>query len=63
MQSRDFLSFYATRFSTVEVDSTFYACPSARTVNSWAARVPEDFVFSAKIPQTITHEKLRSSKQ
>jgi uncharacterized protein YecE (DUF72 family) len=57
MKSRDFLSYYATQFATVEVDSTFYGCPSATTVNNWAARTPEDFVFSVKIPQVITHEK------
>ena len=51
MKSRDFLSYYATRFATVEVDSTFYGCPSASTVNNWAARTPEDFIFSVKIPQ------------
>jgi len=56
-QSRDFLSYYATRFATVEVDSTFYGCPSARTVNNWADRTPEDFIFSVKVPQAITHEK------
>jgi uncharacterized protein YecE (DUF72 family) len=42
---------------TVEVDSTFYGCPSARTVNNWAARTPEDFIFSVKVPQIITHER------
>jgi uncharacterized protein YecE (DUF72 family) len=57
MQSRDFLSHYATQFVTVEVDSTFYGCPSASTVNNWAARTPENFTFSVKIPQVITHEK------
>jgi hypothetical protein len=51
MQSRDFLSYYATQFATVEVDSTFYGCPSPNTVNNWAARTPEDFIFSVKIPQ------------
>jgi len=34
MQSRDFLSYYATQFATVEVDSTFYGCPSPNTVNT-----------------------------
>jgi len=58
MRSRDFLSYYATQFSTVEVDSTFYGCPSARTVNNWAARTPENFIFSVKVPQIITHEKV-----
>jgi uncharacterized protein YecE (DUF72 family) len=31
--------------------------PSATTVNNWAARTPEDFIFSVKVPQIITHEK------
>jgi uncharacterized protein YecE (DUF72 family) len=57
MKSRDFLSYYATQFATVEVDSTFYGCPSPSTVNNWAARTPEDFIFSVKIPQVVTHEK------
>ncbi len=51
----DFLSTYARAFSTVEVDSTFYAVPSATTIRGWAARVPDDFVFSLKLPQEITH--------
>jgi len=38
-------------------DSTFYGCPSARTVNNWAARTPDDFIFAVKVPQIITHEK------
>src|SRR5882762_4303382 len=57
MKSRDFLSYYATQFATVEVDSTFYGCPSPPTVNNWAARTPEDFIFAVKIPQVVTHEK------
>jgi len=57
MKSRDFLSYYATQFATVEVDSTFYGCPSPTTVNNWAARTPEDFLFCVKVPQIITHEK------
>ena len=58
IKPRDFLSYYATQFATVEVDSTFYGCPSAATVNNWAARTPEDFIFSVKVPQVITHEKV-----
>ena len=57
MKSRDFLTYYATQFATVEVDSTFYGCPSASTVNNWSARTPEDFIFCVKVPQIITHEK------
>ena len=58
MRSPDYLAFYAGQFHTVEVDSTFYACPTARTVSNWAARTPENFIFSVKVPQSITHEKV-----
>ena len=58
MKSRDFLSYYATQFATVEVDSTLYRCPSPNTVKNWAVRTPEDFIFSVKVPQVITHEKV-----
>ena len=54
----DCLVFYADQFHTVEVDSTFYICPTPRTVSNAAARTPENFVFSVKVPQTITHEKV-----
>ena len=56
MKSHDFLSYYATQFAAVEVDSTFYGCPSARTVNNWAARTPDDFIFSVKVPQLCGDE-------
>ena len=58
MQSADRLTFYAGHFNTVEIDSTFYACPSVRTVEGWAAKTPADFIFSVKVPQTVTHEKV-----
>jgi uncharacterized protein YecE (DUF72 family) len=56
MNSRDFLSYYATKFDTVEVDSTYYGTPSPSTVSRWASKVPEGFLFSAKVPQAITHQ-------
>ena len=49
------LSAYARAFDTVEVDSTFYAVPSASAVEGWKKRVPEGFTFSLKLPQEITH--------
>jgi uncharacterized protein YecE (DUF72 family) len=58
MRSADYLSFYAEHFHTVEVDSTFYGCPTARTVNNWGACTPDGFLFSVKVPQIITHEKV-----
>jgi uncharacterized protein YecE (DUF72 family) len=57
MNPREFLTYYATRFSTVEIDSTFYRTPSPATVKGWAAKTPEGFLIGAKVPQVITHEK------
>ncbi len=58
MQPRDFLGFYASKFKTVEIDSTYYATPSASTVTNWYERTPPDFIFAAKIPSVVTHEKV-----
>jgi uncharacterized protein YecE (DUF72 family) len=57
MQPRHSLTYYATKFNTVEVDSTFYRTPARSTVAEWASKTPPGFVFSLKIPQSITHEK------
>jgi uncharacterized protein YecE (DUF72 family) len=58
MKPADYLSFYATRFNSVEVDSTFYRTPSKTTVQGWANKTPDSFVFAAKVPQVVTHEKV-----
>ena len=58
LRPREFLSYYATQFGTVEVDSTYYATPSVSTVNGWYLKTPPDFIFAAKVPQVITHEKV-----
>src|SRR5258708_3663162 len=58
MKPRDYLTFYAEHFDSVEVDSTFYRTPSMSTVNGWALKTPEEFIFSVKVPRIITHEKV-----
>src|ERR1700678_2333616 len=58
MKPADFLTYYATKFDTVEVDSTFYRTPSVATVNGWERKTPKGFVLAAKIPQAITHDKV-----
>lgn len=52
-----FLSHYAEVFDTVECDATFYRIPSAKTVDGWRDRTPPGFLFAAKLPQEITHER------
>ncbi len=58
MKPADYLSYYATKFDTVEVDSTFYRTPAVSTVKGWYAKTPPGFLFAAKAPQVITHEKM-----
>ncbi len=51
------LSYYASVFSTVEIDSTFYAYPNRGLVIGWARNTSPEFLFAAKIPKLITHDK------
>jgi uncharacterized protein YecE (DUF72 family) len=55
---KDYLAYYASQFNTVEVDSTFYRIPTEQTVINWKKQVPENFLFSFKFPQVITHIKM-----
>jgi len=48
---------YSQVFQTVEIDSTWYRYPSKGTVMGWLRYSPSDFVFTAKIPKVITHNK------
>ncbi|MGA8304979.1 MAG: DUF72 domain-containing protein [Candidatus Acidiferrales bacterium] len=57
-KSSDYLGYYSSRFDTVEVDSTFYRCPTIEAVRNWALKTPPGFIFSLKVPRTITHEKV-----
>jgi uncharacterized protein YecE (DUF72 family) len=52
------LSFYATKFDAVELDTTFYGIPALATVKGWYEKTPSHFLFAAKVPQVITHEKV-----
>jgi uncharacterized protein YecE (DUF72 family) len=49
------LPYYAERFSTVEVNYTFYRMPSAKAVAGWDRETPAGFRFTLKAPQRITH--------
>ena len=51
------LSFYASLFNTIEINSSFYKIPRANTLNRWAAEVPDDFRFTFKLWKGITHQK------
>jgi uncharacterized protein YecE (DUF72 family) len=53
--SKRLLEYYATRLNSVEVNYTFRTMPSPATVDGWLAQTREDFRFSFKAPQRITH--------
>jgi uncharacterized protein YecE (DUF72 family) len=42
------LRYYASRFSVVEVDSTYYGMPAEKTARLWVERTHRDFVFDIK---------------
>jgi len=55
--SSDWLSYYASVFDYVEIDSSFYKTPNVFTVKNWFKKTPDNFKFTAKFPKVITHDK------
>jgi uncharacterized protein YecE (DUF72 family) len=53
------LRHYASRFSLVEVDSTYYTLPRQVMVRDWASRTPSDFVFDVKAFSLLTQHPTR----
>jgi uncharacterized protein YecE (DUF72 family) len=56
-QDKSRLTYYATLFSSLEVNSSFYKLPMERTVIKWAGEAPDGFQFTFKLWQGITHNK------
>ena len=58
------LTYYVERFSTVEINYSFYRMPSEKTLTGWAAIAPDSFTFTLKAPRNITHDaRLRDCKE
>jgi len=51
----DELGYYSRFFNTVEINSSFYRPPDPELVRRWADRVPDGFLFTAKLWQKFTH--------
>jgi uncharacterized protein YecE (DUF72 family) len=62
LDKKDWLSFYAREFNTLEINYTYYRPPSARTLDSMARRVPAGFSFTVKATQEMTHGRNRDVK-
>jgi uncharacterized protein YecE (DUF72 family) len=57
-KASDYLGLYARKYDCVEIDNTFYRVPSTAMVQKWAADTPSHFLFTAKAPRIITHDKV-----
>jgi uncharacterized protein YecE (DUF72 family) len=51
------LAEYVKHFAAVEIDSTFYGTPRRSTVQNWREVSPDGFLFAAKFPKQITHDR------
>lgn len=53
----DWLEFYATQFTTVELNNSFYRLPSEDTFATWRDSSPGNFIFAVKVSRFVTHIK------
>ncbi|UVT21782.1 MAG: DUF72 domain-containing protein [Nitrospira sp.] len=51
----EFLRYYASRYSTVELDGVWYRLPTEKTVETWSQIAPPDFIYAPKAHREITH--------
>lgn len=49
--------YYTRHFNTLELNTTFYRFPTVKSLNGWYEKAPPGFMFSAKVPRSITHYK------
>jgi uncharacterized protein YecE (DUF72 family) len=55
LKSEGFLGYYSKHLGSVEINSSFYAAPSAAMIRSWSSKTGPDFRFAFKAPRLITH--------
>lgn len=59
---KNWLTFIADRFDTVEVNTSFYRIPKQETITAWQKSTPENFLFALKLWRGITHyRKLKNA--
>lgn len=56
-QGKSRLTYYASLFNSIEINSSFYKLPKASTVSKWADSVSDNFQFTFKLSKAITHAK------
>ena len=64
LAQKKFLNFYATKLNTVEVNFTFRQLVKETTIQNWLAETPEQFRFTIKAHQVLTHiKRLKASEE
>ena len=53
---KEMLTFYAQHFNAIEINYTWYQMPKAQVMERMLSRVPDGFVFTAKLTRTMTHK-------
>lgn len=57
LPKKEWLSYYAKSFNTVEINNTFYRMPEEKNLRSWMDQTPEGFQFTIKANRYFTHQK------
>ncbi len=57
IQPSEMISCYSQKLRTVEIDATWHMMPTRSMVDAWKSRTADGFIFSAKVPKIITHDK------
>ncbi|MBN1898267.1 MAG: DUF72 domain-containing protein [Spirochaetes bacterium] len=55
MNTKQMFQYYSEKFSTVEINYTFYHTPRETTLHNWFKVAPPDFKYTLKVPRKITH--------
>jgi len=54
---KSFIKEYGAQFNSIELNTTHYRIPDKQLVEKWKLAMPDDFRFSPKFPQTVSHRK------
>jgi uncharacterized protein YecE (DUF72 family) len=57
LKAADWFAYFTERFSTVEINNSFYRLPEIKTFNTWRKTSPEDFIYAVKASRYLTHMK------
>ena len=57
LPQKEWFKFYAEKFTTLELNVTFYRFPVLKSLEAWYNTAPDNFSFAVKVPRLITHYK------